>query len=477
MRVFDRILGNAAILAAARVFQKLASFVLLWMLARGLTPEEFGLYSFVMVWVAFAGTVTDLGSSAGAVRLWAEDARRMARALPRLLILRLGLAGIGALVSVPLWLVLYPALPAWALTWVVVGTVIQAHSVAWAPFQAELANREPAVRASLNRVLVILAVAGVLLVGGGVGGVLAAETLVPLLFAWWIVAEARARARDRAGDAEPFSPAEVFRHCLPLGISSLLLMAYFRVDVFLLMNMKGEADVARYAAGYRLVEPLLTFPGVLAASVMPVVVARWTGGDRDGALRAVGRFARIGPVALALVAIPLSRHAEFLMTALFGEPYRASGSVMSLLAWTLPLSAWAYAWHPLILADKRYGYNIAVASLALAGNVLGNLWAIPRWGIVGSAALTVATELWWALGVSAPALIAHASARRILARTAFAGMVVALAWAGVASLPGMVGTAVILVVSAVVALGCGLVERDDLDGIGRAIRTRVGSMR
>ncbi len=470
MRVFDQISDNAGILLGSRLFQKLASFAILWLLVRILTPEEFGLYSFVMIWVMTVSTLTDMGTTNGAVRLWSENPARMAASLPRLLGIRLWLSAAGILLSAGAWFTLYRHLPPTLFALASVGILIQFHGVALTPFQAELDNWKPALWAGQNRLLVIAALVVALAIAAPLAVVLAIEIIVPVLLVARLLREALQRAARRGAGAEAFPAGELMAGLIPFGLWNILTMIYFRVDVFMLMRMSGESMVAKYAAGFRLVEPLLTFPGILGASLMPIVVARWTGGDREGAWRSVDRASRLIPLAMSLLALPLCAFATPVITFLFGPTYADSGPVMAILAWTLPLSAWAYSWHTLVFADKRYAYNNGLAAAALVLNVAGNLWAIPLHGAIGAAVMTVVTELAWSVGVSFLYLRARAGARRVLCAHLLLNAAAAGAWAGVAILvEGGTGRAVGAVAGLfLLVLGgrvTGLVTRDDLNGL------------
>jgi len=410
MRVFDRIASNAFVLLLSRLFQKLMGFIALWFLVRLMSPSDFGLYSFVLVWIATASAFTDMGTSSGAVRLWSEDSVRMAKLLPKLFLLRTVFVIIGAVISVVIWILFYPQLSHWCLIFVCLGIILQFYSVAWTPFQAELNNMPPFIWSAVNRILVVSVLILALIMKAKLPIILAIEILLPIFLIAKLIKESMAIAKQkiRSGEDVPsFEISRIFSDVLPLGIWNILTILYFRIDVFMLMKMTGERFVAEYSAGFRLIEPLLTLPGVLGASIMPIVVSRWTGMDKEGALRSVDRASRIMPLTMTLIALPLSVFSEEIIGALFGVTYRNSANVMSLIAWTLPLSGWSYAWSSLILAERKYRYNNLLAFLALIVNFIGNLWAIPRYGITGAAVMTVGTELIWSIGTCAPFAKTH----------------------------------------------------------------------
>jgi O-antigen/teichoic acid export membrane protein len=476
VRVFDRIASNAVVLIAWRTVQRLLSFVLLWFLVRWLSPESFGLYSFIFTWVVTVTAFTDLGGSTIGIRLWAEDPARAARSMPVLYRIRVIAIGIGLAISVMVWLLIYGRLPSWGLVLIALGLFAGLQAVAWAPFQAALRNNAPSSWAAFNRLLVIAVVIAALLFKAPLWFVIGLEIGLGFLFVVRLIRGAgRISAERIAGDTthrNPWTARELLLEMLPLGIANALVMAFFRADVFMLMRMAGERTVAEYAAGFRLVEPLLTFTGVMGSSLFPIIISRHAGGDLSGAFRSIGRSARLLPFVMTLCALALYMNANTIVLLLFGPTYAASAATIRWLAWTLPLSAWSYSWHPLVLAERRYGYNILMSALALTGNICGNLWAIPRYGAVGAAAMTVATESIWAFGTSLPAFGRAPGARRILAtQIATAVLVIPSASALMSLSSSLVFAAAATVALAGVVTVCarltGLVTRDDLDGVIR----------
>ncbi len=477
-RFFERIAANVAVLLGGRLLQKILSFVLVWVLVRWWSTEQFGLYSFLMIWLSLVAGVSDMGMSAVGVRLWAENPRRMARTLPRLYFLRLALLGIGIAVSVPVWMTLYNHLPAWGLALVVLGLLPQVQNVALIPFQAELSNWKPTLWSSLNRAVTVFVIVGAVLFGAGVSAVVLIEIVMPSLLLIKLMMEAARIATVRRGEEPVYSFRELASDLGPAGLLVLLSMAFFRADVFMLMRLRGVHDVGVYAASFRIVEPLLTLPGVLAMTLTPVAIARYASQDHDGLWRAIHRAARVITLLQLGMAFALARHSHEIVLVLFGAAYAPTAPIMAVLIWTLPLSAWSYAWSMSAMAERRYARLNLLAAAALALNVAGNWWAIPRWGGLGCAAVTIATELLWSIGQSLPYARGH-QAWSIAGALVLAGLsasLVALAVDGM--VPGLVGhlvaTALGLTAMAVVSWYSGLVTADDVAGL-RSSLSRIGT--
>lgn len=474
-RFFERIASNVLTLLLSRLIQKILSFILLWFLVRTWTPESFGLYSFLLTWIALVSGISDLGMSAVGVRLWAENPGRMARTMRTFYLLRTILLCAGAVFSLPVWFTYYPELPPWGLSIVLVGILLQLQGIAVIPFQAELNNSPPTLWSNVNRVLTVFVIVLALLAGAGIPTILALEILLPLFYLAKVIRESERIAAARRTEDPPFTVRELLMDLGPAGLLVLLTMLFFRADVFLLMRLAGEHAVGLYAASYRIVEPLLVLPGILATTLIPVAVARHASQDTEGLWRAIRRSARLITLTQVALAFAVSRHAVEIVPLIFGPAYGPTAPMMALLAWTLPLSAWSYAWSTASMAERKYARLNTLAAAALVLNVAGNLWAIPRMGGLGCALVTVATEALWSLGQSLPYARRHSGWRIAGALLLAAGSSLAIASGIELLVPGLAGRVIatasgLAVIAAIAWLGA-LVTRDDLQGISSYVRS------
>jgi O-antigen/teichoic acid export membrane protein len=93
------------------------------------------------------------------------------------------------------------------------------------------------------------------------------------------------------------------------------------------------------------------------------------------------------------MALTFSGLAGLLLQWLYGNEFGEAAPILIVLAWSAAAN-WLYA--PLSVALQAHGQErwwlLSVAG-GLALNAAGNFWAIPRWGAVGAAAATLASEV------------------------------------------------------------------------------------
>jgi len=92
------------------------------------------------------------------------------------------------------------------------------------------------------------------------------------------------------------------------------------------------------------------------------------------------------------MALAISGLAGPVLRALFGAEFASAAPMLVVLAWSAAAN-WLYA--PLAISlQARHRERSWLLSLILATivNALGNFWAIPRWGGLGAAGVTLASE-------------------------------------------------------------------------------------
>jgi O-antigen/teichoic acid export membrane protein len=186
--------------------------------------------------------------------------------------------------------------------------------------------------------------------------------------------------------------SDMGRRSRALGVSALILMALFRVDVVILEAFKGDAEVASYAVAYRLLETVLFVTWAVNHAVFPVMSAS----TEPSALR---RGVERGTSAAAFVYLPFAAvclaEAPAIIRLLYGSRYvDPSATVLRWLALAPMIYAVAYLGVSALVARDRTRAMVVAASAALVGNVALNVALIPSHGGVGAA---VATTLSYAV--------------------------------------------------------------------------------
>ncbi len=223
----------------------------------------------------------------------------------------------------------------------------------------------------------------------------------------------------------------ILSHSLPLAVSSIFTMVYFKMDTVFLSLFWGEREVGIYAAPYRALEVLISFAPMLMGLVMPLLTQAWVQKDTARFRALFQKTANTLTFVVLLfvaVAIPL---AEDIIGIIAGNDFIESAPVLRVLIIATSIIYLAHATTYAVIAIGKQktmiGFYGAAALLALGGYLL----FIPRYSYWAAAYVTLAVELFILLATwmvvwkqSRVQLVNRASMKAIIA----SGVTAAVLW-------------------------------------------------
>jgi O-antigen/teichoic acid export membrane protein len=382
----SRVRSGTLLLVLGRLWGSACTFLTLWLLARQLSGDDFGRYTFYLAAFMLLDSFVDFGTGSIAVQMATDDEAQV----PNVLSATRRIRAVAGIVGVFLvgggafalgepgagWILLasfYPITHVLELS----ATVFRTR-IAWA---VPVAVRVFASSASLGAVLFLLYqdvyVPGLYLVAVATGSA-SANVLLHLVSKPYLPRLPRTEIPWR----------KVLQASIPLGLAGLCQHTYYYVDNLFVRVLVGREQLGHYNVGVRMMS-LSIMVGVYAA----LVALPW--------LRREHTAGRMGP-AIARLAQPLFALAGLGIGALvpwseqwlsiFGEEFTdATGS----LGWLLGASVLVYVGAPAmtaLVAIGRSGAVLRVASFGLLLNLIGNGVLVPWIGMEGAAIATCATE-------------------------------------------------------------------------------------
>ena len=470
-RVGRPVARNVAALSGAQGASILLHLVWFAVLTAHLGATALGVYVFAVAVPDLLGPLVDFGFTAIAARDVAQDPGRESVLVPNLVYLRLAAAVVCSAAAVGvLHLAGYRSADVHAGTVAVVITLLTALQ----SFQVSLE-----VRLRMGWVAVGNLAEALILVGG-------VEVLIHrgagvVAFVWLYVAAngvnvAIATTRALQLGRFSFSPAPrvlppLLREAAPLGAAGVVTGLYYRLDIFVLAWVQSSNAVGQFGAGYRFIDAISVFPGVLVAVLTPVLARSWAGG-RDLLRGRYSTVMHLATVPTVILGVGGAMTAWRALPALHAfHHYHGGGVVLALLCPAAGLivlgsvaSAVMYVAH-----QQRLLLGIAVAVLLV--NCLLDFTLIPAFSYVGAAAATTAGE---AISVAA---LAVAVRRRLgigwplerLAQALAAGAVLAVVLAVGYLLPPLVQLALGLVAAPLAVVSTGALRASDLRWLRRDV--------
>ncbi len=382
---------NAALAAVAEVVGKCSTLAWTVVAARALSQEDFGTFNLALAIAIIAGAVAEGGFDQILVRRASRDPRSIAAYYTQAVTWELGLA-------VPVFLVttvaVFLARPDVETRAAVVLLLVALLFDQWSDTaRASAAAARDQARISgalaLQRLTTAALMIPVLLAGFGIVG-MAAAFLASAVVGW--AAHVRAvRALDlrfQWGAVDRVRMVAFARGSWTLGLSALVLLAMFRIDVVILAALQGDEAVGEYSAAYRLFETVLFLTWAVVGATAPLMNAR--AADRHEVRRLVeSSLVVLGFIYAPFAAVSLIE-GRAVLELLYGDRYAGATTAVQWLAAAPLVFAAAAVFGSALIALGRLR-PVALAALgALIVNLALNFLLIPSFS--GTAAALASTS-------------------------------------------------------------------------------------
>lgn len=394
----SRAVSNTLFVLGARTVSRLASLVVVVVLANGLGDTGYGRYATLIAYLALVSVIADLGFNPLYTREAARNRQELGHYLGTLLVLKMALA-----VAASVILAIALGFGAGLGALIVPGATLLI-ATAYANL---LRNTFYAVgRVEFDAVAIIaeIAIQGGLIIYG-------ARAHAPVAFFVWayaasflftivyslVVIRVFNLGRIRLG----FDLSLVrrwFPLALPFAFTFFLTNLYFRADVPILQHFRSFGEVGWYTFAYKPFEALQFVPLAIQAVVYPLLGVYFVS-DVSRLKLAYSRFFKV----LVLLGWPLTV-GTFLLVHPIGRLFRLfpqSEASLRILAFAIVFLFANSAFYAMLNATNRQHMNAWATGLAAAINIVLNLILIPFYGYLAASATTVITEAalcvfgWW----------------------------------------------------------------------------------
>lgn len=211
------------------------------------------------------------------------------------------------------------------------------------------------------------------------------EAVAALALAGWLI-------RHRQVSFAVGEGIRILRAARNVGLARLLRTIVITFDVVLLGFLATQREVGLYSAAYRVTFLLMAVVAAIAAAYQPSY-ARVVGGETAPTRRLLE--ASLGTAALvgAPLVIGTFVMAPQLLPWLFGAGYVDATLALRLLTVGVGVLFLHWISSGVLIVTNRTGLYAWIHGVAAAANIGLNLVLIPRFGIAGAAAATVAAEI------------------------------------------------------------------------------------
>ncbi len=362
---------------------------------RYLGVDDYGALTAAIGFTSIANLVTDLGITTVGSREIAKHPERTQRLVSAIVTAGLGLSMLGMVVGVGLTLTLYGGsddhlIRTAALLLLSTLPLTAFYGAAGAYF----VSRQQPYMGMIGSVVSSVITLGVLVASTvfdwGFTGVVLAYVVAYL--AQWAIMVTLASGKIRLRPSRDFRLArQLLGWALPLGVSFLIGVIYWRIDIVMLSKLSSEAEVGLYGLAYKMVDALAVIAQFVLITLTPEF-ARLAANPRrfDQIVEKAFSAMQLGSLG---VCVPFALFAPEITDLVGGDAFDKAGTLLRIRLIGVALSFLSAAIGQAIVAKNRQRSLMSLSALVLVANVLVNLALIPLWGATGAATAFAVSEI------------------------------------------------------------------------------------
>ncbi len=400
--MFTSLTRNTLIQAIERIVSVLLGFATVAALTRLLGVEGFGTYSTIIVLVQFAASLVDFGLGLTLSQLIAEPKAQEQKILQTIVPLRIATSVTAFTLTAGITILLPYSREIVSGVVAISGAFVglQISQLLAGYFRAHLSIWVVATAEVFQRTVYLVVLGWLFLANGAVGELLPtilwAATITQLFAAGFLVWAIHRRVKLTFGFDLAIARL-ILRRNLPLTLSMLATLFYFKADTVILSLYRSSAEVGLYSAPYKLLETLVNLPHLFLSLVLPLATAAWA--NRD--LEQLKKLWQWSFTTTVLITLPMTVGgllvAKPLITAVAGTAFVPATPLLQILLVATALIMLGTQSAYIVLATGKQQRILLIYIVASTVTVGAYFWLIPHFGAFAAAWITLAVEAVMAL--------------------------------------------------------------------------------
>lgn len=185
---------------------------------------------------------------------------------------------------------------------------------------------------------------------------------------------------------------ETLKTALPIAVSLVLVLIYFKLDTVMLSVMKPAYDVGIYSVAYKILEAVIFLPAIYIGLIMPIL-SRHAFTERAEFIKTFRKAFDVISIFAVWFSGYLFIMSDWVVRIIGGADFVAAGPVLKILSIAIFLIFFGNLGGNAIIALNLQKKAMWIYFTGAVVNVGGNLLLIPKYTYFAAASTTVATEL------------------------------------------------------------------------------------
>lgn len=395
MRNFQIVAKNTFALTAVEFVSKIVAIFWIIFLARALGVESFGKYNFVNAFILIFSVLPDLGIGLVFVREVAQNQPLAKEYLGNCLVLN-SILSVVAFIFIFLTInILHYSFSTVILVAIATGTLIIStiRSVGSWMFEAHEKMEISAMLTCLNTLVTLLGGFVFWQIGKSLSFLffgLMTGTIISTLITWSFVIKAFGWPKLRLNVK---MSKYLIEQGFPLALAAFAYYLYTKIDTVILSKIADNQAIGWYNAATIFSFSAIQFLNVPLVSAIYPTLSRLLAADYQNLSKIIQKLLLMVILWSVPFAVFVTIFSSFLINLVYGPAYFPAVNVLKIVVWFTPfaaLSAFLYKFLIILKKQKIYLYVSLVGSVT---NILLNLVAIPKFGMIGAATSSVLTQV------------------------------------------------------------------------------------
>lgn len=324
---------NSGIVFFGRIFNLFVDFIISIYLVRYLGSNDFGIYSFVFIYISFFGFVSLSGMDKVLVRALSKNESAAERIIGNALTIRSILPMLGIFLSIIILIFLdYPPYTKFLIYITSITLFLSSLRIVYqSVFQTFLKMEYSVFSDAIGKIFYLLFVAILIFFAGNIF-----HLIIGIIISNFITLFANIIYSRKL--VKPIFKFEL--NCIkkivipsfPLTLAGFFFVIYHRIDVFMISLMKDFTAVGYYSAAFKLIETLNLIPVTLMISFFPLMIRQFKVNKNNFLALHEHGFKMMLIIGIPL-AILTSLFSKEIVLLVFGSEFMPSSDALLVLIW------------------------------------------------------------------------------------------------------------------------------------------------
>lgn len=384
---------NTLFLLIGNVASKIFSLFSVILIARYLGESGYGVYSFVFAFIAFFSIISELGIYPILVREIARDSEIAGKIVSNALLIKFGLAVFAYIASIlSIRIMGYPTETIKAVEIGALVLLVEIFNIYGVFYEVNLKMKYSIFFSLIGNLLTLGLVLLARYFDLGLNFVILSTVAATATKDFLLILSSRAHVEFKILFDYQVC-VFLLKESLPLALSTVFTIIYYRIDTIMLSMMMGDASVGIYSAAYRISEAFIFIPGILMTSIFPLMSKSKNLDNSDNILAFSYERSMKYMFALALpMAVGITLLSDKIILEFYGDSFKNSIIALQILIWSTAIIFISYASGSFFISTNKQKFVLFYTAIGALINIVLNIILIPKYSYVGASIATVSTE-------------------------------------------------------------------------------------